>query len=54
MSTSRPPSPNRNRVAQDADDIAGFFATRAGVWTTVGIIGGGILCFIAGALGWIG
>lgn len=48
MSTDKPRY--RDRVTQDADDIAGFFATRAGMWTAAGLVAGVIVCALIGII----
>lgn len=48
MSNDRPSY--RERVAQDADDITGFFSTRAGMWTAIGL---GLAVIVCSAIGLI-
>ncbi|MBN9214695.1 MAG: hypothetical protein J0J04_07765 [Microbacterium sp.] len=52
MSTDGPLGRYRDRVSRDADDIAGFFSTRAGTITAVSVMGlvaiGSIVALVSG------
>lgn len=50
MSDSNGRPSRSDKIARDADSIAGFFGTRAGMFTTVGLVGGAI---IFGLLSWL-
>lgn len=55
MSADGPFGRYRDRVSRDADDIAGFFSTRAGVITAGSILAAIVLGLIYSTVsGWIG